>query len=106
LLWESLQQSRKSGTEMHSPRPGLANAILFLVVFLDMAGYGVLIPLVPFYVERLGAGPELITAVVAAHSLAQLLVTPLWGSVSHHYGRRPVLVISMVGHAAAYLILA
>jgi MFS family permease len=87
-------------------RPRFAVPILFAVVFIDLVGFGILAPLIPFYVERLGARPELITLVIAAHPLAQSLAMPLWGSLSDRRGRRPVLLASMFGHGAAYLLLA
>lgn len=78
---------------------------LFAVVFIDLVGFGIVIPLVPFYVERLGAGPELITLIIALHALCQALAMPLWGAVSDRYGRRPVLLVSMLGHAGSYLMM-
>lgn len=83
--------------------PPLAIPILFAVVFIDLVGFGILAPLIPFYVERLGARPELITLIIAAHPLSQSLAMPLWGSLSDRYGRRPVLLASMLGHALAYV---
>ena len=85
--------------------PRFAIPILFAVVFIDLVGFGILAPLIPFYVERLGARPELITLIIAAHPLAQSLATPLWGSLSDRIGRRPVLLASMLGHAASYAML-
>lgn len=86
-------------------KPRYAIPILFTVVFIDLVGFGILTPLIPFYVERLGAGPELITLVIAAHPLSQSIAMPLWGSLSDRVGRRPVLLASMLGHAAAYLLI-
>jgi MFS family permease len=83
--------------------PRFAIPILFAVVFIDLVGFGILSPLVPFYAERLGARPELITLVIAGHPLAQSLCMPLWGRLSDRYGRRPVLLASMLGHALAYV---
>ncbi len=88
------------------PKPRFAIPILFAVVFIDLVGFGILAPLTPFYVERLGARPELITLIIAAHPLSQSLAMPLWGSMSDRRGRRPVLLASMLGHAAAYVLLA
>jgi MFS family permease len=87
------------------PTPRFAIPILFAVIFIDLVGFGILAPFIPFYVERLGARPELITLIIAAHPLAQSLATPLWGTLSDRIGRRPVLLSSMLGHAASYLIL-
>lgn len=81
-------------------------AVLFGVVFIDLVGFGILMPLIPFYAERLGASPALITLIVASHSLAQFVFAPVWGRLSDRIGRRPVLAVSMLGHAAAYLLLA
>ncbi len=85
--------------------PRFAIPILFAVVFIDLVGFGILAPFIPFYVERLGARPELITLIIAAHPLAQSLATPLWGSLSDRIGRRPVLLASMLGHAVSYAML-
>ncbi|MGI9329109.1 MAG: MFS transporter [Gammaproteobacteria bacterium] len=90
---------------MTTPPPRLAIPILFAVVFIDLVGFGILMPLIPFYVERLGAGPELITLILAVHPLCQSLATPLWGAMSDRFGRRPILLISMAGHVGAYLLL-
>jgi len=83
-----------------------AHLALFLVVFVDLLGLGILAPLIPFYVERLGVTPEIITLVIAVYALCQFLGTPFWGGVSDRIGRKPVLLMSMAGHAASYLILA
>lgn len=83
-----------------------ANLVLLVVVFVDLLGFGILGPLIPFYVERMGASAELITFVVALYSLAQFAAMPLWGYLSDRIGRRPVLALSMLGHALSYLLIA
>jgi DHA1 family tetracycline resistance protein-like MFS transporter len=80
-------------------------AVLFLVVFVDLLGFGLLIPLLPFYVQRLGAGPELITIVLSLYSFAQFLSAPVWGRLSDKYGRKPILVVTSFGLAVSYLML-
>jgi len=85
--------------------PRFAIPTLFAVIFIDLLGFGILAPFIPFYVERLGARPELITLIIAAHPLAQSLAMPLWGSLSDRIGRRPVLLSSMLGHAVSYAML-
>lgn len=87
-----------------SPPRG-AIPILFAVVFIDLVGFGILMPLIPFYVERLGAGPEQITLILAIHPLCQSLATPVWGALSDRFGRRPILLVSCAGHVGAYLLL-
>jgi MFS family permease len=85
--------------------PRLAFPTLFAVVFIDLVGFGIVIPLVPFYAERLGAGPELITLIIALHALFQAAAMPLWGRISDRVGRRPVLLVSMLGHAGSYVLM-
>jgi DHA1 family tetracycline resistance protein-like MFS transporter len=81
-------------------------ATLFAIVLVDLLGFGMLIPLTPFYVKRLGASPELITFVVALYSLAQFFAGPWIGRLSDTYGRRRVLIASLGGHVLSYVILA
>src|SRR5580692_7627349 len=79
--------------------------ILFLVSMIDVLGFGVLIPLVPYMAHRFGAGPSVTTAIVGSYSLCQLLAAPIWGRLSYRYGRRPILVSSRVGACLSYGIL-
>jgi MFS family permease len=76
---------------------------LFLIVVIDLIGFGLVIPLLPFYAVRFDASPQQVTALVAAYSLAQLLTAPLWGKLSDRIGRRPVLLASLAASACAYL---
>src|SRR5438105_5170185 len=77
--------------------------ILFLIVFVDLVGFGLIIPLLPFYGERFGASPQLVTILMAVYSLMSMLAAPLWGRLSDRIGRRPVLMASMAAAALAYL---
>lgn len=80
--------------------------VLFLIVFIDLLGFGIVLPLFPFVAERLGASPWLITFGGAGiYSLAQVIATPLWGRLSDAYGRKPILMVSMLGSALSYLML-
>ncbi len=81
-------------------------AVLFLVVFVDLVGFGLLIPLLPFYVQRTGAGPEVITLVLGLYSLAQFVAAPFWGRLSDRYGRKPILGMTCVGLSLSYALLA
>jgi MFS family permease len=80
-------------------------AVLLLIVFVDLLGFGILIPLIPFYAVRLGLTAEWVTVVIALHSLMQFVGAPILGKLSDRHGRRPVLAISMAGHVFAYLLL-
>src|SRR5512145_2539037 len=62
------------------------------------------LPLLPFYALKLDASPEIIGAIIASFSVAQLLSAPLWGRVSDHYGRRPALLAGLLASAAAYAV--
>ncbi len=80
--------------------------VLFLIVFVDILGFGLLLPLLPFYVQRIGAGPEVITAVLGLYSLAQVVAAPIWGRLSDRYGRKPILAMTCVGLGLSYAVLA
>ncbi|BBK33563.1 putative MFS family arabinose efflux permease [Stella humosa] len=80
--------------------------VLFLIVFVDLVGFGIVIPLLPYYALHFQAGPEVVTMVMASYSLAQLVTAPLWGRLSDRIGRRPVLLMSLAGSVASYLALA
>ena len=75
---------------------------LFLIVFVDLVGFGLVIPLLPFYAERFTASPLAMTALFATFSLMSFLAAPLWGRLSDRVGRRPVLMASMAAAALAY----
>ena len=77
--------------------------ILFLIVFVDLVGFGLIIPLLPFYAERYAASPQQVTILIATFSFASMLAAPLWGMVSDRVGRRPVLMSSMAASSLAYL---
>jgi MFS transporter, DHA1 family, tetracycline resistance protein len=81
-------------------------ATLFLIVFVDLVGFGLVIPLLPFYAERFAASPLQMTLLFATYSLMSMLASPLWGRLSDRVGRRPVLMASMAAAALAYLWLA
>lgn len=76
---------------------------LFLIVFVDLIGFGLVIPLLPFYAVRFGATAPEVTWLLATYSLMQLFAAPFWGRLSDRIGRRPVLMTSMAASALAYL---
>jgi MFS transporter, DHA1 family, tetracycline resistance protein len=79
---------------------------LFLFSVIDMLGFGILIPLVPYMADRFGAAPALITVVLGSYSLCQFIAAPLWGRLSDAHGRRPILTSSLAGACLSYLVLA
>jgi DHA1 family tetracycline resistance protein-like MFS transporter len=78
---------------------------LCIVCVIDVLGFGILIPLVPYMGTRLGATPAIITPILGSYSLCQLLAAPLWGALSDRYGRRPILITSMLGACGSYVLL-
>lgn len=81
-------------------------AILFLIVFTDLVGFGLIIPLLPFYGEHFQASPAEVGALMAIYSLAQFIAAPLWGGLSDRVGRKPVLALSLLGSTLSYAWLA
>lgn len=79
---------------------------LFLIVFVDLVGFGVIIPLLPFYGEHFQASPATVGLLMATYSLAQFVSAPVLGRLSDRIGRKPVLSVSLAGGAASYLLLA
>ncbi len=77
--------------------------ILFFIVFIDLIGFGIIIPLLPFYGEFHDASPATVGLLMATYSFTQFLAAPFWGRLSDHLGRRPVLLVSLAGAVAAYL---
>lgn len=80
--------------------------IMAFVSVVDVLGFGVLIPLLPYMGERFGASPGVITAILGSYSLCQFIASPFWGRLSDRYGRRPILMSSLAGACVSYLILA
>lgn len=87
----------------HSNR---ALAVLLLVVFINLVGFGVVIPLLPFYAKSMNAAPWQVTTMFAAYSLGQFFGEPFWGRMSDRIGRRPVLIVTIIANTLAYLALA
>jgi DHA1 family multidrug resistance protein-like MFS transporter len=73
--------------------------ILAFTLFVVMLGFGVIIPILPFYVERMGAGGTELGLLVASYAVMRLICGPLWGSLSDRVGRKPILLIGILGYA-------
>jgi MFS transporter, DHA1 family, tetracycline resistance protein len=80
--------------------------VIFLTIFVNLVGFGIIIPLLPFYAATFGASPIVIGLLFASFSLAQLIAAPLLGELSDRWGRRPVLILSLVGTAVSFAMLA
>lgn len=78
--------------------------IVFVVMFLVMVGFGIIIPVLPFYAEEMGANPTELGLLMAVYSLMQLIFAPMWGQVSDRIGRKPVMMIGIAGLALSFFI--
>ena len=76
--------------------------VVFTTILIDWVGFSVLIPVLPLYAERLGAGPMQIGLLLTVYALAQLFFLPVWGWVSDRVGRRPVILVSLFGTALSF----
>ena len=88
------------------PTPAARLAILFLTVVVDLIGFGIVLPILPFYANRFGASGLTIGLLVMVYSLAQLFMSPVWGRLSDRFGRRPILLVGLVGSASSYVLFA
>ena len=79
--------------------------IIFFIVFVDMLGFSLILPLLPYYAETYGATAAVVGLLVAAYAAAQLIGAPLLGRLSDRYGRRPILLFSVAGTFVGFLLL-
>ena len=80
--------------------------LLFFAVLVDLIGFGIVLPVLPFYAADLGADGLLTGLLYTTYSLVQLVMAPLWGRISDRVGRRPVIILGLLGSAFAYTIFA
>src|SRR5687768_3017730 len=81
--------------------------VIFTTVFIDLVGFGIVIPVLPFYAEgtAFNATPRTIGLLFASYSVMQLIFSPVLGGLSDKYGRRPVLLLSIIGTGIGFLVL-
>ena len=79
--------------------------VILLVVVIDLIGFGIIIPFLPFYAESFGASPQRVTMLMAVFSLAQFIAAPFWGAMSDKYGRKLIICITLTGSVLAYIFL-
>src|SRR6201998_4472327 len=91
---------QKSGTGLLSPLP-----ILLLTVFVDMVGFGIVVPVLPLYTERFNATPLAIGMLLAVYSGMGFIFSPIVGALSDRLGRRSILLLSTVGQATGFAIM-
>jgi len=78
--------------------------ILFFTLAVVMLGFGIVIPILPFYVEKFGASGSSLGLLMATFAVMQFIFAPIWGSISDRYGRKPVLILGVVGNALSHLL--
>src|SRR5437879_8312365 len=81
--------------------------VIFITIFIDLVGFGIVIPVLPFYAEgtKFGATPREVGFLFASYSIMQLIFAPVMGRLSDKYGRRPVLLVSILGTCLGFMIL-
>jgi DHA1 family tetracycline resistance protein-like MFS transporter len=80
--------------------------VVLLTVFIDLVGFGIVVPLVPIFSRHYGASGWLIGTIIASYSAMQFIFAPIWGRLSDRHGRRPILLFSTVGAALSYVLFA
>ena len=80
--------------------------VVFLTVFIDLIGFGIVVPMIPVFSRHFGASAFVVGVIVASFSAMQFIFSPIWGKLSDRYGRRPILLISTAGAAISYVIFA
>ena len=112
IIWRIPSLRMKSKTECSPPASMSSPAksplgLIFLTLFIDMVGFGIVIPVLPLYAEgsRIGASPAQLAWIVGIYSLLQLICAPLFGKWSDRIGRKPVLVVSIIGTAIGFVVL-
>lgn len=79
--------------------------IIFITIFIDLVGFGIVIPVLPLYAERYGASEATVGLLLAVYSAMQFIFSPILGKLSDRVGRRPVLLLSLLGTSAGFLLM-
>jgi MFS family permease len=90
---------------MAAERSRASLPVLFSVVVVDLIGFGIVIPVLPFLAETYGASATVLGALLTSYAVMQALFAPIWGRVSDRFGRRPVMLATIAGSSLALLLL-
>ncbi len=93
------------GASSHPLRSRSTLPILFSVIIIDLIGFGIVLPILPFYAKAFEASGLVLGLVMATHAGMQFVFAPIWGRLSDRIGRRPVMLMTMVGTSSALLLL-
>src|SRR2546430_2061836 len=99
----TMTQSADDSSAPAAPRGAML--AIFLIVLADLMGFGVIIPLLPFYARAYAASDVHVGLLFSIFSACQLIGSPILGLMSDRYGRRPVLLLSQIGSVLGYLLL-
>jgi multidrug resistance protein len=80
--------------------------VLFVVAVVDTIGLALIVPILPYYAQRLGASATLVGLLISSFAIAQLAIAPYWGRMSDRYGRRPAILLGLLVSAVAYVVFA
>ncbi len=107
IEFQSDSQVATAETSNHAPRRG-ALLVIFLTVFIDLLGFGIVLPLLPLYGDQFATDPGgwQIGALMASYSLMQFVFSPVWGGLSDRIGRRPVIMVGIGGSVVFYSLFA
>lgn len=104
-MWTRRDAHGDDGAGTTSRRVGRGPlGIVFTTVLIDLVGFGIALPLLPLWAERLGASPLEVGLLLASYAICQVIFAPLWGRASDRYGRRPVILVALAGASAAALL--
>jgi MFS family permease len=104
---DPVRDSSTAVIEQLGQKPGRSPLLpIFLIVLVDVLGFTIILPLLPFYSERLGAAPTMVGAIVSMYAICQLISGPILGQLSDKFGRRPILLVSQLGTLAGFFVLA
>lgn len=78
---------------------------IFLIVFVDLIGFGIIIPLLPLYARSFNASPAVVGLLLASYSLMQMVASPYIGALSDRFGRRPILIMCQIGTVLSFLLM-
>lgn len=78
--------------------------VLFITIFFDLLGFGIIIPILPIFTKELGAADWQVGLIAAIYPIMNFLFAPFWGTLSDRYGRRPIILVSVLITAAAYMV--
>src|SRR3954470_24408580 len=95
----------ENSAEPGAGAPKSALLIIFFIVFMDLLGFGVIIPLLPFYVPNQQEHSLQVGLLFSIYSICQFIAAPILGAISDRHGRRPVLIVSQLGSAVGYALL-